>query len=98
MADLCKHLLRQPHAQQQRPFLIAGRTAAALPERKRHEKLFTAIRAAHPRKAFFQVPAFEKLVHGGTNDRSPIALFRLEAFGVNPLELFKIVTHQSEKG
>jgi hypothetical protein len=98
VANRRKDLLRQPHTQQQRPLLITRRTTAALPARKRNKKLFTTIRTTHPRKSFPQVPAFEKLVNRGTNERPLIAIFRLEPLVVNMLELVEMVTHQLEKG
>jgi len=55
-ANRRKGLLSQPHAQQQRPLLIG--TTATLAARKRHEKLYTAIRASDPRKSLPQSKCF----------------------------------------
>ena len=98
VANRSKDRLRQPHSRQQRPLLITGRAAAALLARKRHEKFFTTIRAAHPRQPLSHIPAFEKLVHGRTNSRMPIAIFRLKPLVINALELVETVTYQPEKG
>ena len=93
-----KNFLSQAYPQHLRPLLIAGRAAAALPTRKRHEKLFTAIRTAHPRKSLPQIPALYILVDRSSNDRPPKSIFRLEPLCVNTLELVEMVTHQREKG
>jgi hypothetical protein len=63
MRHFGQNLFLEPVTEQQRPLLVARRTARPLAARERHEKLLPAVPALDTRKAFLEIAAFQKLVY-----------------------------------
>ena len=84
-------------AQQERPFLIAGRTTATLSAGKCNKKLGPAIRTPDSGESLLQVSALEKLVDGISHHRPPKSVVPLKPLRIDALKEGKIIAHQGEK-
>ena len=71
---------------QQRPFLVAAGTRAALLAGEGDEHLMLAVRTPNSGEAFLQIAALEKGRHRLFDDRPPVAILGLIALVVDLLE------------
>src|SRR5271157_2475340 len=97
MRNLGKHFFLEPVAEQQRPFLVAGRATRPLAAGKSNKELLPAVLALDTSESFLQVSTFQKLIDGRTNHRPPVTVPLLEALRVYSLELVKAGADNLEK-
>ena len=80
---------------QQRPFLVAAGTRAALLAGEDDEHLMLAVRTPNSGEAFLQIAALEKGRHRLFDDRPPVAIVGLITLVVNLLEGGKMFVKQA---
>jgi len=95
--DIGKHFTIEAMSKQQGSLLSATGTTTTSPARKRYKKLGFTVRATDTGKSLLEVAAFEELLDGRPNHRTPISIPFLIPFRIYSLELIKIVTHYLEK-